>query len=205
VPVWDTDVVALVADDLAAWLIGLLADVGRKRLKAVISGTDYELALGSAATTAARLTAKELCPCDDEQADHVALVISQVFHKPIPAASPPGHRTLLEALRSGIAGQLAVLDDATLTGTGRSSADILGVRAAVLAEKLTGHLLSEIVTQGSRGGPLSPLANQLNHDVTHLQGEQIHDGVRQILETLVRLGAVRAGDGLARKGCPTTA
>ena len=79
---------------------------------------------------------------------------------------------MLEALQAGIAGQLAVLDDASLTGTGQSSADVLGVPAGGGAE-LTGHLLQEIIIRGSRGGPLFPLASQLNDEVTHLQGQRI--------------------------------
>jgi hypothetical protein len=43
----------------------------------------------------------------------------------------------------------------------------------VLVEKLTGHLVREIVAGGSRGGPLFPLACQLNHDLLQLEGEQI--------------------------------
>ena len=59
---------------------------------------------------------------------------------------------------------MAVLDDASLTGIGRSSADVLGVPDTVVAQELTGHLLREIVARGSRGGPL---ASQLNDDMTH--------------------------------------
>ncbi|MGO9195183.1 MAG: tetratricopeptide repeat protein [Streptosporangiaceae bacterium] len=40
---------------------------------------------------------------------------------------------------------------------------------AVLADKLTGHLVREIMLRGSGGGPLTPLADQFNHDLTHLQ------------------------------------
>jgi hypothetical protein len=77
---------------------------------------------------------------------------------------------LLESLRRGIAAQVAVLDDRDITAVpGLSSADALGVPSAVLAETLTGHLLKEILVQGSRGGPLSSLVSQLNNDVTHLQ------------------------------------
>ena len=112
----------------------------------------------SAAATAVRRTAEELRPDDDEQAEQLALVISQVFSKPVPAAPLAGHETVLEALQAGIAGQLAVLDDASLTGTGQSSADVLGVPGTVLAAKLTAHLLREIVVRGARGGPLLPLA-----------------------------------------------
>ena len=81
--------------------------------------------------------------------------------------------TLLEALQTGIAAQLAPLDDPGLTGTGKSAADMLGVSAAVLAEKLTSHVLREITVRGARGGPLAPLAAQLNYDMTHLQAQQL--------------------------------
>ena len=44
------------------------------------------------------------------------------------------------------------------TGTGQSSADVLGVPGTVLADWLTGHLVREIIVRGSGGGPLAPLA-----------------------------------------------
>lgn len=80
---------------------------------------------------------------------------------------------MLAALQAGITGQLAVLNDASLTGTGQSSADVLEVPGTALAERLTAYLLREIVARGSRGGPLFPLASQLNDDMTHLQGQQL--------------------------------
>ena len=168
-----------VADDLGAWLIGVLADAGRKKLTTLVLGTDQERALRSAATAAVQLTAGELRPGDEEQAEQLAMVVSQVFSEPVPGAPLAGQETVLEALQAGIAGQLAVLDDASLTGTGQSSADVLGVSGAVLAEKLTAHLLREIVVRGSRGGPLFPLASQLNDDVTHLQGQQLEGHARR--------------------------
>ena len=54
-----------------------------------------------------------------------------------------------------------MLDNAELTGAGRSSADVLGVPGSVLADRLTGHLVREIIVRGSGGGPLAPLADQL--------------------------------------------
>ena len=84
------------------------------------------------------------------------MVISEVFHDPVPDAPLAGPVMLLEGLQAGIAGQLAVLDDAGLTGTGQSSADVMGVPGAVLADKLTGHLVREIIVRGSGGGPLAP-------------------------------------------------
>jgi hypothetical protein len=94
-------------------------------------------------------------------------VIDQVFGEPVPGEPLAYSATVLEALQAGIAAQLAVLDDASLTGIGRSSADVMGVPDTVVAQELTGHLLREIVARGSRGGPLFPLASQLNDDMTH--------------------------------------
>lgn len=86
----DTDDVVFVADDLASWLIGLIADAGRKRLTTALLGTDQERALRSAATAAVQLTASELRPDDDEQAEQVALETSQVFGNPVPDAPLAG-------------------------------------------------------------------------------------------------------------------
>jgi hypothetical protein len=91
----------------------------------------------------------------------------------VPGEPLAEHATVLEAVQAGIAAQLAVLDDASLTGTGQSLAAVLGISGEVVAATLTSHLVREIVVRGSRGGPLVPLADQLNHDVTHLQGQRM--------------------------------
>jgi hypothetical protein len=54
--------VVFVAGDLLAWLVGLLADAGRKNLTTWVPGDDQERALRQAATTAVKLTAAELRP-----------------------------------------------------------------------------------------------------------------------------------------------
>jgi hypothetical protein len=171
-----------VADDLAAWLVGILAGAGRKKLTTLILGTDQERALWSAATTAVQSTASELRPGDDEQAEQLAMVVSEVFGESAPETPLDGQATVLEELQAGIARQLEVLDDASLTGMGQSSAEVLGVPAEVVATKLTGHLVREIVLRGSRGGPLFPLASQLNHDMTHLQSQRIEAIVDQLAD-----------------------
>jgi hypothetical protein len=188
--------VVFVADDLAAWLTGVLADAGRKKLTALVLGTDQERALRQAATAAVQRTAAQLRPGDEAQAAELAMVVSEVFHEPVPRAPLAGHATVLEALDAGIAGQLAVLDDASLTGTGQSSADVLGVSGSVVAGALTGHLLREIVTRGAGDGPLFSLASQLNGDVTHLQGQRLEAMLGQLADdvrhALARLDATRA-------------
>ena len=193
-------VMVFVADDLVAWLVFILAEAGRKKLTALVLGDDQERALRSAATAAVQRTASELRPGDAGQAEHVALVISQVFSEPPTSAPLAGQATVLETLQMGIAGQLAVLDDASLTGTGQSSADLLGVAGSVVAQNLTGHLLREIVIRGSRGGPLFPLASQLNDDVTHLQGQRIEAMVGQLTDEVRQALALQGG---AHAAAPT--
>ena len=63
---------------------------------------------------------------------------------------------------------------------------MLGVPGRVLAEKLATQLMQEIITRASRGGPLVPLAGQLNHDVTH---EALHRIVTAVQEALQRQDA----------------
>jgi hypothetical protein len=154
----------------ATWLLEQLADAGRKRLVTFILGDEQERALRVAASRAIELTAEGFYPEGDPQAEQLAMVIDQVFGDPVLVDPAVGQATLLQTLHTGIAAELAPLEDAELTGTGRSSVDLLGVPGGELAEQLAGHLVREIVSRGARGGPLAPLANQLDHDVTHLQG-----------------------------------
>jgi len=105
---------------------------------------------------------------------------------------------LLEALQAGIAERLAVLDDAALTGTGQSSAEVLGVPGGVLAEMLGRHLVREIMVRGSGGGSLAPLADQLNHDVTHLQGQRLEGMLAQLADLVRTLGAAGGATVVSR-------
>ncbi len=183
----------LVADDLAAWLIGRLADAGFKKLTTLVLGTEQQRALRQAAAAAVERTAEELAPSGGEQAEQLATAIGKVFHDPAPDAAVAGQATLLEALHAGIAGQLAVLDRPDTAGAGQSSADLPGMQGGVLAETLAGNLVREIMVRGSRGGPLAPLADQLNHDVTHLQGRRLEGILARLADQVTALA--RAGSG----------
>ncbi len=176
------------------WLRRLRMRAGRGWPRS--SSAPIRRALRQAAVAAVGLTADELFPDDYEQAGQLAMVISQVFSEPVPATLWVGNETVLEALEAGIAGQLAVLDDASLTGTGQSSSGLLGVTGTVLAEQLTAQLLRQVLVRGSRGGPLFPLASQLNNDVTHLQVQRLEGVVdrriSEILDALSRQDDIRA-------------
>jgi hypothetical protein len=190
--------VVFVADALGGWLVGQLADAGRKKLTELVLGSEQERALRRAADVAVWATAEEVSASGGEQAGQVAMVISEVFRDPVPAEPLAGPVMLLEGLRAGIAGQLAVLDDAGLTGTGQSSADVLGVPGAVLADRLTGHLVREIIVGGSAGGPLAPLADQFNHELTRLQ----IGGMLAQLAAEVRHALARPVSGVTVAGRP---
>ena len=190
----ETTSVVFVADDLGAWLVGLLADAGRKKMTALVLGSDQERALRKAAAAAVKDTAAEMSS-SVEQAGQLAMVISEVFRGPVPDTPLAGSVTMLEGLQAGIASQLAVLDDADRTGTGQSSAEVLGVPVAVLAEKLTGYLVREIMFRGSGGGPLAPLADQLNHDLTHLQGQRVEAMLARLAAQAITAPAPPAGAG----------
>lgn len=51
-----------VIDDLLAWLVGLVADAGRKKLVTLVLGSDEERALRQAAADAVEATAAQLGP-----------------------------------------------------------------------------------------------------------------------------------------------
>ena len=189
-----------VADDLGSWLVGLLADAARKKLTGLLLGDEQSRALRQAATAAVWATAAETRPYGGEQAEQLAMVISEVFRTPMPDASPGGRMTLLEGLQDGIVAQLAVLDDASLTGTGQSSADVLGVPGTVLAARLTGHLVREIIFRGLHGGPLKPLADQINHELTRLQGQRMEGMLAQLAELHRPLQSGAAGGGVRVNG-----
>ena len=188
----ETASVAFVADDLGAWLIGLLAEAGRKKLTALVLGSDQERALRKAATEAVQDTAAEM-NLSAEQARRIAMVISKAFRKPVQDTPLAGAVTMLEMLQVGVVRQLAVLDDAGRPGTGLSPTWALPMPGTVLAENLTGHLMREIVLRGSGGGPLTPLADQLNHDLTHLQGQRV-EGMLGRLVALVSAAPTPAAD-----------
>jgi hypothetical protein len=186
---WETAGVVFVVDAFGVWLVEQLADAGRKKLTELILGDEQDRALRQAADMAIRATAAEVSP-PDGGAEQAVMVIGQVFSEPVPDAPRAGPVMLLEGLQAGIARQLAVLDDASLTGTGQSSADVLGVPGAVLADRLTGHLVREIMVRGSRGSPLTALADQLNHELTRLQGQRVESGLARLAAEIRDLRAL---------------
>jgi tetratricopeptide (TPR) repeat protein len=171
-----------IAEAFAGWLVGQVAAAGGKRLGAWLLGSYQQQALQQAATTAIHRTAQlaysqPATQADQEGVDYLAQVIDQVFQQPpTPAESVADHATLLQGLQAGVAVRLAVLRDTQITGTGRSSAELLDVSVPELTDLLTSQLVGEIRSRGASGGPLTPLADQLNHDLTHLQVQQ--QGVR---------------------------
>ena len=166
---WRLLVVAL-AEAFGSWLLGQFFDAARTRLVDQVFGSEQERALRAAAVAAITLTARELRPNgSNEDVEHLAAVIDQVFREPLSAAPLEEQPTILQALETGIAAQLAVLGDAAVTGTGESSAQALGLPVEGITETLVRNAVQEIRARGARGGSLVPLADRLDHDRTHLQ------------------------------------
>ena len=167
---------AVVVDDLLAWLVGLLGEAGRRGLVRLVLGSDLERALLTVMDAAVTGTAAELRPRDDLAAEHLAAVIAQVAQARVPRELDlAAGQSLWQAISAGVSEQVAVLDDPGLTGLNVSSADVLGIPGRDIAESLARHLVAGITTAGLGGGPLKPLADQLNHDLTHAQGQTVLD------------------------------
>jgi Tetratricopeptide repeat len=191
--------VVFVADELGAWLVGLLADASLKKLITLVLGSDQERALRQAARAAVERTAEQLAPSDNEQAQQLATAVGKVFRRPALDAAVARQATLLEALQIGIAGKLAVLDDPDITGAGGSLAQLPGVPPGMLADTLARNLVREIMVRGSQGGPLAPLGDQLNHDVTHLQGQRVKGMLAQLADQVTALAQAGSGPKAPRK------
>lgn len=164
------------AFDFGAWLVGLLADAARKKLTVLVLGSEQERELRQAAIAAIEATVTEMAGPGAEQIDQLRMIINQVLSfDSVPDIRAAERVPLLEVMQSEIGRQLALLEDAEITGIDKSPAELLGLqgRGQELAYRITGHLIREIILRGSRGRPLTPLANQLNHDATHLQVKQL--------------------------------
>jgi hypothetical protein len=101
-----------VADDLAAWLVEQLADAGRRKLTDLVLGDEIERALRQAATAAVRAAASELSPGDEDRAERLAMIISEVFAARVPDTHG-GQMTVLDALQAGMTAQIAILEIAS--------------------------------------------------------------------------------------------
>ena len=90
-----------VADDLAAWLVGVLADAGRKKLTRLVLGSDQERAPQRAAAAAIEATAAELDPSGSDLAEQLAMVVSEVFATRRRTPGWPGRRRCWRRCRRG--------------------------------------------------------------------------------------------------------
>jgi hypothetical protein len=68
-----------------------------------------------------------------------------------------------------------------------------------VAQLLAGHLVREIMVRGSGGGALAPSADQLNHDVTHLQGQRLEGMLAQLVGQVMALAQPSGGPKPPRK------
>ncbi len=171
-------------DALTTWLLQRLTESSVRRLRALVFGTELEQALRKISSSALKDTAEQL---QAENSEEFILVVAQVFSAPsIETDTSDQELTVLETLISGIRTQVAVLDDRDQTGTGRSAADILGVPGARIANALATNVVDGIRRHALSGGPLLPLSQQLNSDITRLQVKDSHDEIMDALRSLIQ-------------------
>ena len=87
----------------------------------------------------------------------------------------------------------------TSPAPGSRRRELPGVPGGMLAETLARHLVREIMVRGSQGGPLAPLADQLNHDVTHLQGQRLEGMLARLAGQVTALAQAGGGPKAPRK------
>ena len=188
----------LLVDGFSAWLIFILAEGSRKGLTSKAFGDEQTRALRPAATAVVRRTAAELCPGDGERREELAILVDQLFKTPVPGAPLGEQGTVLEAWQAGIGERLKVLDSPVLAAT-MKSLNGRDMPAKIVAETLARYLVQEIMVRGSRDARLAPVAAQLNHDVTHLQGRRHEEMLAQLIDLVTKLAEVGSAPVMPRK------
>ena len=122
------------------------------------------------------------------------LLLAAALTAPPAAATFPGRNGALGVLTLQRKAEAGV--DAAFIALCETVAELLG---PMLAEKLAGHLIREIMVRGSGGGPLAQLADQLNHDVTHLQGQRLEGMLAQLAGQVTALAQAGSGPEVPRK------
>jgi hypothetical protein len=188
------------ADAFGSWLLEQFADATRRRLGKWLLGSEQERAVRAAGQAAIVRAARELRPeASDEDVENIGRILDQVFQVRVPTVPLDEHATMLQSLQAGMVAQLAVLGDSTLTGTRQSSAQVLGLPVERIIEVVTRCAIQEVLVRGTSGGALTPLADQLNHDLTHLQGQH----ATGLLERVVaELGQLTQRPGLLARPIP---
>lgn len=174
----------VVAESFEIWLIGILTNESPKWVAILMCNEELKLALTRAARVAVQRAAQDLSPAyvgladpgaaGLKPAEQVITLINHAFGLPVPCPPLAGNATILEAIGAGISVQLAAAENSAPIAVSQASGEAYGVRAAVLAETLTSHLLQEIVIGGSRLRLLSALASQLADDAANLQSKHGH-------------------------------
>ncbi|HEV2375278.1 MAG TPA: tetratricopeptide repeat protein [Streptosporangiaceae bacterium] len=178
----------LFADYFASWLFGLVADKSSRWLVSLVIGDDLDRELRRAARAAVACTVREVLPAGVQDVDSAAGFLIEAIDDSF-ARRPAGdltharHATLLEALDAGIAARILPIGE-ILHGDG--AVRPVGISSLDVAQELSVQLVREIVLRGARGGPLKPLADQLNADVTHLQGEQTLAVLGRLADTVTQ-------------------
>jgi Effector-associated domain 2 len=168
---------------LVAWLIAALGDRTLKGLKLLVKGKPEREAL-LAAMQVASGALLERVPAPARAG--FAAALSNCLSQP-PAIVLDGEIPVKAALVEGMLAQVRPLADASITTSGRSYLDEVGVPDSVVLADLPDFVIRSIQQVGAGSPALQPLVGQLNADI-------VQDDTRQILAAVQAL-LLRAGDG----------
>jgi tetratricopeptide (TPR) repeat protein len=151
------DAVVLV-DAAVGWLVQVLGTAGARAGTRLTVGSQDERTLRRAMAAALESVVEQAPQATREG---LRATLSERFSQP-PRFAVDGRSRISDALRYGIREQLEPLADRTVTGSGSSYLEEVGVDAVWLAEAISGAMIQAIVQTAAASGALAPLAAQLN-------------------------------------------
>lgn len=170
-----------------AWLVALLGDHAVGGLTRVLLGSPERRRFAAAMAAATRVTVASVIQCAPAAArDVLAAALTERFAQP-PARVLDGRTRVRTALVAAIQDQISPLADPTLTDSGRSFLQEIGVDAVLLRDNLADVAIRSIEQVGPEFPALTPLVTQLNADGIVELSEAIAAKVDDILLAIERL------------------
>jgi Effector-associated domain 2 len=183
---------------LVAWIVGVLGDKTLKGLRTIVLGKPERQALAVAMDIACRSLLEDVPP---EARESLGQMLADCFSEP-PAAVRDGRVSVKDALIQGLQAKISPLADPSITSTGRSRLDQLGVDGSRLIAEIPGTIIRSIQQVGPSYPVLQPLIAQLNADSVQERVDQILDMVQA--QVLPSPGGPREGTltGTGWNACP---
>jgi hypothetical protein len=178
---------------LVAWLVAVLGDRALKGLRVITVGKPERTSLAAAMRVACQALLDRV-PLNAREPLAGALEMS--FNKP-PAVVLDGTVSVKTALINGVLAQASPLWDRSITTTGRSYLQELGVDEALIKAELPGIVIRSIQQVGPSHPALQPLVSQVNADMIQERVDQVLSAVQTLTQQsqVATSGALPPGPG----------